>query len=196
MADLTSELDALNTMLDAIGASPVNTLDDPNVDVAKARAVLAQTSREVQSRGWHWNTDEKYAIARTVAGEYLVPPSVLRIDVSNDFPTWDVTPRSGKLWDKINRTFTFTEDLTFDVTWLLDFTDMPEAARNYIALRAARRFQERALGSASISRFQRDDEAQAWATLLGDDADGADHNMLSGSWAVARVLNRDPGSVW
>jgi hypothetical protein len=191
MAALTSELDALNTMLDAIGASPVNALDDPSVDVAKAKAILAQTSREVQSRGWHWNTDEKYSLPRTSGGEYLVPPTVLRIDVSDDFPTWDVTPRSGKLWDKINRTFVFTADLTFDITWVLDFAELPEAARNYITLRAARRFQERALGSRSISSFQRDDEQQAWVTLLADDADGADHNILTGSWSTYRTLYRN-----
>jgi hypothetical protein len=195
MADLTTELDAINLMLDAIGASPVVSLDDPSVDVAKARMRLAQVSREVQAQGWHWNTDTRYSLARTIDGEYILPLNVIRIDASGDFPMEDVVARSGKLWDRENRTTVFTKDLTFDIVWLLDFADLPEAARNYITLRASRRFQEKALGSDSLSRFDRADEAQALAILREAEADTEDNNVLSGSWAVARVLRRTPGDT-
>lgn len=194
---LTTELGAINTMLDAIGASPVSSLEEPSIDVAKARAVLDQVNREVQLQGWHFNTDTEYTLPRTTSGEYLLPPNVLRIDTSAVNGWVDVTWRGGKLWDRERHTYTFSADRTlkFDIIWLLPFNDLPEVARNYIAMRAARRFQERMVGSELLSKFDERDEAQALMFLKEAEGENADYNILNGSWGVARVLNRDASSI-
>ena len=50
----TTELDAVNIMLNTIGESPVNSLDDglPVADAAIARSVLREVTIDVQSPGW------------------------------------------------------------------------------------------------------------------------------------------------
>lgn len=195
MAALTTELDALNTILDCIGVAPVSSVSDPSLDVLKARNTLAQVSREVQSQGWHWNTDTEYPLTRDGSGQYVLPSNILRIDTADSCGDRDVVARQGKLWDRDNRTWTFSTNLKFNIVWLFEFEELPEAARNYITLRAARRFQQRALGSGTLSRFNEADEAQAYAILREAEADTEDSSIFQ-SWSVSRVLNRDPTSEW
>ena len=53
-----TELEAVNVLLTTIGEAPVNTLTGKQTtDVAIAQQVLNEVNREVQSRGWHFNTE-------------------------------------------------------------------------------------------------------------------------------------------
>ena len=66
---------------------------------------------------------------------------------------------------------------------LLPFDELPEPARRYITLKALRVFQERVVGSQTLSAFQRDDEERALALLRDDDWSIARYNMLAGAQA-------------
>ena len=55
-----TELEAVNILLTTIGEAPVNTLTGNQVtDVSIANQVLNEVSREVQSQGWHFNTEQR-----------------------------------------------------------------------------------------------------------------------------------------
>lgn len=188
---VSTKLEAINTMLGAIGADPVASLTvSVDGDVTAAISILDETLREVLSQGWDFNTDRRYPMARTVDDEYLVPDNVAAIDVSDEHPDIRATQRAGKMWDQENHTFIWDRDLTFNVTWLFPFDELPQAAKNYIALKAARRFQGRALGSDNLGKYAEDDEM--WARSIFLDAEGIDaqHNILTGNYSVFRVLNR------
>lgn len=188
----TTELEAVNLMLGAIDAAPVNSLSgDNDLDVVQALAILRQVNREVQSIGWHFNTDRRYPLARNLAGNIVVPANILSIDTSSDYQDRDLSQRAGKMWDKANLSFTFTEDLTFDVTWFFEFTDIPETARNYIALRAARRFQNRRLGSDSLGNFTEKDEMEAYMIFKSAEGIEADYSILDGDPTARMVVNRE-----
>lgn len=192
---VTTELEAVNIMLQAVGADPVSSLDvSADSDVTNARSILAEASKLVQSQGWDFNTDEKYPMARTIAGEYEVPPNVAAFNVSSDFPEVRSTQRAGKLWDQNNFTFVWDKDMTFNVTWLFPFEELPQTARHYITMKAARKFQARMLGSDSLGRFTATDESEAFYIFVDAEAIDAQHNILTGSYSVARVLNRWPSS--
>ena len=54
-----NELDAVNEILSSIGSSPVSSLEDENnVDVINAKRILKGVSKEIQARGWFFNTLE------------------------------------------------------------------------------------------------------------------------------------------
>ena len=56
----TTKLEAINSMLTAIGESPVNTITQATTtDVSIALSTLENVSREIQSQGWFFNTDLK-----------------------------------------------------------------------------------------------------------------------------------------
>lgn len=186
-----TELEAVNGMLSVIGESPVNTLEDSgHVDAITALRILRTTSREVQSQVWHWNTEKGYRLTPTVPeGHLSLPANTLRVDTVGASKTLDVVQRGTRLWDRRRHTYQFDHAVTVDLTLALAYEELPEAARHYIAIRAGRIFQERVLGSDTLSSFAERDELQARRVLEEAEAETSDFNLL-GSWAVARILQR------
>ena len=60
----TTELQAVNTMLSAVGEPPINNLEgQKNADAAIAKNILDEVSSEVQTHGWHFNTQPKVELS-------------------------------------------------------------------------------------------------------------------------------------
>jgi hypothetical protein len=67
----TTELEAVNAMLASIGEAPLDTLDGATQsDVQTAINILRDTTREVQSEGWRFNTEFGFEIAPSLAFDY------------------------------------------------------------------------------------------------------------------------------
>ena len=174
------ELGAVNIMLGTIGLSPISSLTGTTTaDVSLAQSILNETSRSVQSSGWEFNTECEYPLAPDGAGTINIADNLLRVDVPNTgMTTVDVTQRGSRLYDKKGRTYTFTQTLKADVILALPYDELPPSARHYIAVRAARVFQKRSLGSETIDGFTADDEFVALSTLRAAEATNADHNIF------------------
>jgi len=195
MATLTTELDAVNMMLSIIGESPVNSVEDNGVvDTVLAKQLLDETNREIQTLGWHWNTDKGYRIAPTTDGEIILPANTLKVDAVD--PTLDVVQRGRKLWDRRNHTYKLGKAVVVDITRLLEFEEIPQVARYYVAVRSGRKFQDRVVGSEVLSGFNKSDENRAWVMLQNHEAENADYNMIRDNWAVGRIVYRNGQPTW
>ena len=193
MLSPTTELEAINTMLSTIGESPVNAVEDTgNVDVVIARQILQTVSREVQARGWHFNTEKNYTITPDSEGYLVLPNTVLKVDTVYPDCSKDVVVRGSRLYDREKHTYVFTDAVKVDMTILLTFDELPEVARNYATIRASRIFQERVVGSDTLHAFNSQDEARAMVSLMEHEADTADLNILSGNYSVYRILGDRP----
>lgn len=191
MISPTTELDAINTMLSTIGESPINTVEDSGVvDAVMARQILNSVDREVQSRGWHWNTDKSYLLNPNEEGELELPYGVLRCDTVEPDNSVDVVVRGKRLYDRRNHTFQVGKAVRVDLVVQLPFEELPEPARHYITIRSSRIFQERILGSSELSQFSVTDEARALVVLKDMEAENSDFNILTDNYTVARVLDR------
>lgn len=187
----TTELEAVNTLLLAIGEAPVNTLDDPGlVDAVLGRAVLTEVSRAVQAEGWHFNTEYDYPLPPNRDGEIILPGNALRADVDpRVYGNIDPVQRGTKFYDRQNHTYFFGTTLKAKLILFLPFTELPEAARRYVTIRATRVFQDRVLGSEAVHQFTEKDEYRALVLLKAAEADTGDYNYLN-SFSVNRVLRR------
>lgn len=171
----TTLLDSVNELLTAIGTVPVNTLDAPgSSDVAIAKDTIESVSREVQSKGWWFNTEYARSFVPS-NNEITVPQHILSVRPSRG--TSNVNPetrqfvlKNGKLFDPITQSFTFVTSVKADVTALLDFDDLPESARRFITVRAARVFQTKVLGDDQLGVFTAQHELEAWSILQEDHA--------------------------
>ena len=190
----TTELEAINLMLSVIGESPVNTAEDTGiVDAVIARKILTQALRDVQVIGWHWNTEENYPITPSFPEGYIhLPANTLKVDTSGADAGLDLVQRGNRLYDRTRHTYEIRKTVYVDLVLLLPFDEIPEAARQYTAIRAARQFQERMVGSETLWSFNSRDELQALANLKAAEADTHDFNVLSDSPSVFRVLSRRP----
>jgi hypothetical protein len=186
---LTTELDAINQMLDVIGEAPVASVDDTGlVDATMARDLLRRVSRQVQSMGWHWNTDKSVELLpeNPLPGIIRVPVNAARLDPSD--VSVDAVVREGKLWNRKELTFLWSSSVLCKIVYIFPFDSLPEAARDYIAIRASRMFQDRRIGSETRNGFNERDEAMAKVTL--ENAESQTRNLtLADSHSVFRALN-------
>ena len=178
----TTELEAINEMLGTIGESPVTTVEDNGVvDAAIAKQILSSINRQVQTKGWAFNTD--YAIVLVPAflnGNLVLPSNTLRVDTTEEDINENLVQRGSRLYDPHKHTYAFTRSYKVDIVSLLQFTDLPEAARYYITIRAARIFQERTIGSATLTGFTEKDELWAKTGMTEYDSETRDANILDG----------------
>jgi len=188
----TTKLEAVNTMLGVIGETPVNTLGGTSrpVSVVSAESVLDEVNREVQSRGWHFNTEHEYTLTKDAAGKITLAANVLKVDAAlDDHTDLDLVQRGTQLYDRKEHTDVFTEDLKVTITFLLDFTSIPEQFRHYITTRAARIFANRFVGSRELEGFTLRDEIEAKANAVGADSESADRTIFD-NYDVFRVIDR------
>ena len=176
----TSKLDAVNSILLGIGEAPVNTLGSGLQEAEIAEVTLNNINREVQTVGWHFNTEVRYTLAKNSDGIINIPSNCLKVDVTavlRDYNT-DVVERNRQLYDRVKNSFIFTEDIETDIVVFLDFEAIPEAARRYITLRAARKFQENILGSSTLSKLQADEEKLALFALREAESEIGDYTIF------------------
>lgn len=187
----TTELEAVNVLLAAINEPPVNSLTGSlPIDASIARSTLAEISREVQSRGWWFNV-EVFTLTPDNSQNIVIPTNSLRVKPVDDDAQDKYVVRQGKLYDKTKgkNTYTITEDVDVEVTQYLAFEDLPEVARRYITVRAARVYQERQLSSPQLYKYDISDEQAAHTLMRQEETDTAKWTIKS-SQSMSRILDR------
>mgnify|MGYP000079303028 FL=1 len=198
MTTPTTKLEAVNSMLSTIGEAPVNSLTSGLVDADTAETILNEVSRSVQAHGWNFNSEPDYTVAADTSGNVVLPTEILRADLANSVTKYRSTKqeyvqRGNKMYDKIKHSFNIGTPLKLDVVVLLDFEVCPEVARRYVTVKAARIFQERVVGSDSLSAMNRNDEQEALFSLREMEGDNGDYNIFD-DYGTTRVLDRSSGT--
>jgi hypothetical protein len=190
-----TKLDAVNLMLASIGQSPVNTLSGTlPKDVNKAVVALDSALREVLTQGWSFNSDREYEMTPDGTGRIAVPSNAVQIDPSygQDFvPRYDSNAPAGMfLYDREKQSFNeITGDVKVDIVWLYEFEQIPQHARQYVATKAARKFQSGIMASAVLHQFTRDDESEAYSTFRRTESRQKRYNLNANSIALHRHRN-------
>ena len=196
-----SELQAVNMMLTTIGEQPIANLNDKAglQDASIAQDILHNTSRQVQSRGWVFNTDLQKILSpdstSAEGGKIKIDSNVLRIDTTAKVRSnkTDVVERAGYLYDREKNTNLFTGAVTVDYVTFLPFNSIPESARRYIAIKSSRIFHDRVVGSGELHAFFQQDELQAWGDLLEYQSEVGDFNIFD-DYDTFRVVDRNQDS--
>lgn len=189
---LTTELQAINAMLRTIGESPINTLSgSPTVDIANAKSDLDEVSREVQMEGWSFNREEDYTLSPDTYTQFInLPANCLKVDTSGKDFTTPAVQRGLRLYDPMKKTYQWAQSLNTRMILLLGFEELPQYARHYIMVKAARKFQTRQVGDQLLYGYTKKDEEDAKAAFDSAEADNDDYNILDGSPDVFRSINR------
>lgn len=186
----TTTLDAVNEMLGAIGEQPVSDIEDiGNTDTAIAVRTLHGVSREVQSKGWWFNTDEPFVFTLNAENRAALAAPILSIRPSGRMAA-RLTTRNNFLYNLATHSDVFEEPPTAYVVWFYDFELLPESARRYIAIRAARIFQKNVLGSSELNGFTEAHEHDAWAIFASEQDDfefAKGHNMTAGDMDLQTI---------
>jgi len=178
-----TELDAVNILLAAVGEAAVSSLETATtVDVTQAKNLISNINREVQQKGWHFNTE--WDVVLSLDSDSRIPLGTSVLSVYSPTKLTTIRGREGSpfLYDLDNNTFTWTASINDAVTiTLLDFEDIPQTARQYITTKAARIFQEEIIGQVSAEAVNRQEEVEAYADLLDDEGERSGYNVGYGT---------------
>ena len=178
--DTDTELSAVNSILGAIGQSPVTTLNYENPEVSFIYNILTEVNKDVQNEGWHFNTEYHIATEPDSDGYITIPNNALRYDINDGLKdrSQDVVTRNGRLYDLVNHTDVFTQTLYLDLVTLYAFEDLPNVFQRYITYRAAVRAATQLVSNPQLTTLLQNDENRARAACLEYECDKADPSFF------------------
>ena len=178
--DLDTELSAVNSILGAIGQSPLTTLNFDNPEVAMIFNLLRDANVDTQAEGWHYNTEKHVKFAIDTNGKIAIGNDILSMDLHDNYTrrTKDLIRRGGFIYDKMEHTDVFTEDLDLDIVRLYNFEDLPIVFRRYITYRASRVAATKLVAIPQLAKLLAQQEALARAALMEYECNQGDHSMF------------------
>ena len=178
--DTDTELSAVNSILGAIGQSPQTTLNFDNPEVSLIFNLLRDANVDTQAEGWHYNTEKHVKFAIDTNGKIAIGNDILSMDLHDNYTrrTKDLIRRGGFIYDKMEHTDVFTEDLDLDIVRLYNFEDLPVIFRRYITYRASRIAATQLVANPQLVRLLGVQEQQARAALQEYECNQGDHSMF------------------
>ena len=179
--DLDTELSAVNSILGAIGQSPLTTLNFDNPEVAIIYNLLRDANVDTQAEGWHFNTEKHVKSADPDSnGRIPIGNDILSMDLHDNQArrTHNLVRRNGFLYDKQDHTDEFTAALDLDVVRLYQFEDLPIVFRRYITYRASRVAATKLVANPQLVKLLAQQEAIARAALMEYECNQGDHSMF------------------
>ena len=155
-----TRLIAVNQMLDSIGETRVNSIDDTVGDSKLAAQILDEKNTEIQDEGWFGNTLLNHELTvDTNSKELVVPLNALQLEQRAG--NRQLVLIKGRALDRVANTFKFENSVFADVIIERDFDELPHALRVYITKVAARAFHRATLGSQKVEGFTEKDVLEA-----------------------------------
>lgn len=167
-----TQLEAINMHLLALGVNNISSFQNvhTNTDAYGAFHSLMQTSREVQLRGWHFNTLEDYKLTAESDGTIVLPANSLRVETSGTDFANDLVERDGKLYSNDLNSFVIGGETYVRMVMLLQWETIPEVARWYITVKSIRRYVTNRSNSQVKNSFTKQDEQDAKVELETQDS--------------------------
>ena len=156
----------------------MTSLTTGNPLVEMAEGILDEITLAVLSEGWEFNTERGYPFTPNSDKQIIIPDNVLRLDATPGNGE-QLVIRTGKLYDRVAHTYSFSGEQKLDVVWLFDFEELPEAFKNYITIRAANVFAGRSVGSQEAVTFGQREETVARATLMEYDTQQGSYTIFT-----------------
>lgn len=184
-----TRISAVNSMLRSIGEATVPSLSTPydsRADVQAAEAIIDDEGRSVQAEGW-WFNMERTTLQPDVNSNILISDTIIDVKMGAYSPEKIYVERGGMLYNRTDNTNIFASEVELILTTLIPFEELPETARRYITMRAARVLSEVRVGDPQLRQFSAQDEAQARMHLQELQGEHESFNVFKDSEAANLV---------
>ena len=144
-----------------------------------------------QLQGWVFNTESWYELQPTTVGsqqQFIFPSNILRWDVSAGqiYRTSDVVRRTdpddglAKLYDKKVHSYDFTDrtPIYFDVVWLMEWQDLPQAFKRWVVHQAAIRAATQMVSNPQLVQMLQMQEQKAQSACQQYETEQGDYSFF------------------
>ncbi|MBP00846.1 MAG: hypothetical protein CMG34_06500 [Candidatus Marinimicrobia bacterium] len=181
--DTDTELSAVNSILGAIGQSPVTSIVFDNPEVSFIYNLLRDANVDVQAEGWHFNTEKHVTYTPdSVTGKIAIGNDILKMDVTDGWThrKFDVVKRGGYLYDKYDHTDDWSDatEILLDIIKLVSFNDLPAVFKRYIIAKASSKAATQLVVNPQLVQLLQQQEAFARATLMEYECNQGNHSMM------------------
>ena len=182
--DNETELSAVNSILGAIGQSPVTSITgNANPEISFIYNLLRDSNVDVQNEGWHFNTERHVEYTPDdVTNKIAIGSNVLKLDVSEGWirREYDVVNRNGYLYDKFDHTDDWSDVTTIDldVVYLYEFENIPSVFQRYITYRASRMAATQLVANPQLVQLLAQQESLSRAACLEYECNQGNHSMF------------------
>ena len=182
--DNETELSAVNSILGAIGQSPVTSITgNANPEISFIYNLLRDSNVDVQNEGWHFNTERHVEYTPdAVTNKIAIGSNVLKLDVSEGWirREYDVVNRNGYLYDKFDHTNDWSDVTTIDldVVYLYEFENIPSVFQRYITYRASRMAATQLVANPQLVQLLAQQESLSRAACLEYECNQGNHSMF------------------
>ncbi len=171
--DTETELSAVNSILGAIGQSPLTSLNFENPEVGFVYNLLRDANIDIQNEGWHFNTEKHVDyVPDSTTNKIAIGDDILKLDVTNGWThrQYDVVKRNGYLYDKYDHTDLWDDlpddGISLDVVKLYNYEDIPSVFKRYIIYRASRMAATQLVGNPELTQLLAQQENLARAACM------------------------------
>ena len=163
-----------------------NTLANP--EVSFIYNLLTEVNKDVQNEGWICNTEHHVKVSADDNNHIEIPANYLRYDAFDGLTnrTLDTVRRkknvSGTdkylLYDLVDHTYEFTNDLYLDIVYLWPYEDLPNVFKRYITYRAAVRAATQLVSNPQLVQLLQTQEAMTRAAVVEYECNQGDHSFF------------------
>lgn len=160
-------------LLASIGEAPVNSIGVGLSESRIAQLTLDRISRDVQKRGWYFNT-ESVLLKPDSNGEIPLPSNTLSVDAGQR----RFVSRNRRLYDRYNNTYKYNQPIRVQLVLALDWDSLPETARSFITSKACMRFQAETVGSAQVDAELARNASIAYSEMQEEELEAGNYNLF------------------
>ena len=164
-----------------------NTLANP--EISFIYSILTEVNKDVQHEGWMFNIERHKEIQLSDInaegkGIIEIPANILSYDLHDGLTnkTQDLVRRkiNGKyvLYDTVNHTERFSDNLYLDVVYLWPYEDLPGVFKRYITYRSAVRAATQLVSNPQLVQLLQQQEGFARASCIEYECNQGDHSFF------------------
>jgi len=184
--DTDTNLSAVNSILGAIGQSPVTEINYQNPELGFIFNILTEVNKDVQNEGWVFNVEKHVPAPINSAKRVPIANNILRYDTHDDYKyrTQDLIrrkdPTDGQtyLYNTVDHTYEFEEPFELDVVYFWEFTDLPSVFQRYIISRASVRAATQLINNPQLVQLLQQQEALNRASCMEYECTQGDHSFF------------------
>lgn len=186
---MVTKLEIVKHMLFTVGEQVPVTLESQHPSIIQALAILDSNDRDIQGRGWWYNTENSVTLAPDTEGAVIVPNNTLSLQViaCHSAPIMNraqYTVRASKIYDTIAHTYNIGGPLLVNVVTQQPIEDIPHNAGTYLKHLAAESMFTSEDGDQLKMDRLKEKTALAWHLLKAEEFKTANINALNSPTAA------------